>query len=135
MPIDLELESYNDATVQGSVDANGNITIDCGGPVVGQQWLLDHIAIRCNSLTIPNCTVYSASDVKHIDSPYVIDYTDSGNNDIAEYPQAQLVDVSERLILQWVGVSALGTPNADGTFPGAVASARIVWRTVKTVIL
>jgi hypothetical protein len=128
---DLELVSYNDATVQGTVDSSGNITIDCGGPIVGNQWLLDHIAIRCNSLLVPYLFVYAAPSVKQITPQYVVDYTDSGNNDIAEYPQAQLVDVGERLILQWSGCSTLGTLNADGTSPVTVGSARIVWRTVK----
>lgn len=126
--MDLNLFSYSAVAEQGKVDNNGTITLDLGGPITGQIWLLDHLTVQCNSLTIPFVTVYVAASARLIDPGSVIDYTDSGNNDVSEYPQPQLIPETQHLIVVWRGVSALGVTLIDGSTPAATGYARATFR-------
>ncbi|MCW2754665.1 MAG: hypothetical protein JWQ32_2076 [Marmoricola sp.] len=81
------------------------------GPVPdNQMWLLDRITVSCNSAAVTTCTLYLdiASDPLH-----ALDYTPSGNYDVADEAAAIQIPTNSSLIVQWTGAT-----------PGAVGNAR-----------
>jgi len=135
--MDLELFSEGIAVQQGIVKTDGSITLSLGGPETGQIWLLDHLTVQCTSLTVPYVTVYVASSPNLLGPDTVIDYTDSGNNDVSEYPQAQYVPENQELFVVWQGCSQTGaakiTPTLAVIAPQAtVAYARATYRVMET---
>lgn len=87
------------------------------GPVPDNElWLLDRISVSCTSAAVTVCTLY----LDLVDPQHALDYTPSGNYDIADEASPIQIPSSSSLIVQWTGASL-----------GAVGSARTQMRILR----
>lgn len=80
-----------------------------GFPVVpvGFLWLVQRISVYSASSTLTNATVF----LDTIDPTTMLDYTNNGNNDIADEASPIVIDEGHSLVCQWKGIA----DNATGT--------------------
>lgn len=94
---------YNRLRAQAVATAAGVADISFGRPPAGWTWHVQRIAVQSDSLLVPVCTVYEGA----IDQANVIDFTTTGNGDVAD--QSSPILVTEELLLRWTGA----TPGAN----------------------
>jgi hypothetical protein len=97
--------------------ADGLATIELQQLGPDEIWLVDHMVVVCDS-TAPTVLRLYAGTVSPL---ALLDGSDSGNFDVAEWPTGLLVSQSTSLIAQWSGVD-------DGATAVLTLQARIMRR-------
>lgn len=82
-----------------------------------ELWLLERISVSCSSTSETTCTLY----LDTVDERHVLDYTPSGNADIADEAAPVVIPTNSILLVQWDGAS-------DGAIGTALAQLQILRR-------
>ncbi|MBN9327979.1 hypothetical protein [Cellulomonas sp. 73-145] len=67
-----------------------------------ELWLVDHAVVSCTSSTATSVRWYRDS----VDPRRLLDGSNSGNFDVADWPQSLQVQPGASLLVQWSGASA-----------------------------
>lgn len=96
--------------------AGGTCQVAFGPVPEDQLWLLERVTVACTSSTATTCTLYA--DV--IDPGRVLDYTPTGNLDVADESCPIQLESGTTLLAVWSAASA-----------GAVGTARVQFRILR----
>jgi len=89
------------ATSAGA-DPFGVATITLDPVPDGEQWLLDRAVIQCTGALNGHMRMYANS----FTALELLDGTDTGRFDVAEWPSGLLVRTAAALVIQWTGCDA-----------------------------
>jgi hypothetical protein len=112
-----QLVDWRRARLSSAPAVGGVATIDVGQLPDGEMWLLDHMVAQCDSTAATVMRLYE-------DSPQplnLLDGSNKGNFDVADWPGGLLVRSSTSLIAQWAGAS-------DGAIATLTLQARVLRR-------
>jgi len=89
--------------------ADGIVLLELPQLDAEERWLLDHAVTSCTSTTVTDLRYY----VGAIRDTSIVEQTDNGNFDVADWPNGLRVGPSGILTLRWGGCSAgaIGTAN------------------------
>jgi hypothetical protein len=98
--------------------AGGVATIDVGQLGSEEMWLLDHAVVQCTSSASTRLRLYETV----VDPLQLLDGSDKGNFDVADWPAGLLLSPGTSLVAQWTGAAA-----------GAVAALTLQVRVLRRV--
>ncbi len=81
----------------------GIIDVDMGAPAAGETWFIERMNGNCNSAVATALTIY----LNAVSPNNVLDYTDLGNNAVADNASPIEVPAGNKVIWRWTGAAAL----------------------------
>jgi len=108
---------YGDASAKSAAAAaNGRCTVQLAVVPENELWLVDRIVVTCTSTSTTQCVIYEDLE----DPQRALEYTRSGNLDVADESSPIHLDAGTSLYAVWTGASV-----------GATATLRAQWAVLR----
>lgn len=97
-----QLSDYSSEFLSSDPAAGGLATVEFDQVPDSELWMLERASVFCDSETPTTFAFY----LDQVDPARVLDYTNSGNSDVADESQPIQIPAGSILIGQWAGASA-----------------------------